>query len=74
MVVLNMSWWHHQVETFFVLLALYEENPPVTGSGGFPSHRAMMQSFDVFFDLPLNKQTIKTPVIWDIIVLIMMSL
>ena len=29
-----LSWWHHQMETFFELLALCEGNPPVTG--GFP--------------------------------------
>ena len=28
------------------------ENPPITG--GFPSQRQVMQSFDVFFDLCLN--------------------
>ena len=45
------SWWRHQRETFSTLLALCEENPPVTG--GFPSDRPV--SFDVFFDLRLNK-------------------
>ena len=33
-----VSWWHHNMETFSTLLALCEENPPVTG--GFPSQRA----------------------------------
>ena len=49
--------------------------PPVTG--GFPSQRAVTLSFDVFFDLRLNKRLskkIRTQVIWDAISLIMMSL
>ena len=48
--------------------------PPVTG--GFPSQKPEMHSFDVFFDLCLTKgeQTIETPEIWDAIVLIMTSL
>ena len=41
-------------ETFSVLLSLCERNPPVTG--GFPSQRPVTQSFDVFFDLGLNKR------------------
>ena len=51
--LLVISWWH-QMETFSALLALWEGNPPVTG--GFPSQRPVMQSFDVFFDLCLNKR------------------
>ena len=42
---------------FSTLLALCEGNPPVTG--GFPSQRPVMQSFDVFFDLRLNKRLSK---------------
>ena len=42
-----ISWWCHQMETYFVLLTLCEGNPLVTG--GFPSQRPVMQSFDVFF-------------------------
>ena len=42
-------WWRHQMETFFVLLALCEGNPSVTG--GFPSQRPVTRSVDVFFDL-----------------------
>ena len=49
------------------LLTLCERHSPVTG--GFPSRRPVTRSFDVFFDLHLNKrltkQTIDTPVIWD---------
>ena len=67
------SWWRHQMETFSALLTLCEGNPPVTG--GFPSQRPVTRSFDVFFDPRLNKrlskQLIETPVIWDVIALIM---
>ena len=48
-----ISWWRHQIETFSVLLAFWEGNSPVTG--GFPSQGPVTQSFDVFFDLRLNK-------------------
>ena len=41
------------METFSVLLALCEENLPVTGE--FPSQRPVTRSFDVFFDQRLNK-------------------
>ena len=47
------SWWHHQMETFSASLALCEGNSPVTGE--FPSRRPVMLSFDVFFNLHLNK-------------------
>ena len=43
------------------LLALCEGSPPVTG--GFPSQRPMTRSFDVFFDLHLNKRVSKQS--WD---------
>ena len=42
------------METFSASLALYEENSPFTGE--FPSQRPVARSFDVFFDLRLNKQ------------------
>ena len=45
------TWWRHQMETFSVLLALCEGNSPIISE--FPSQRPM--SFDVFFDLHLNK-------------------
>ena len=41
------------METFSALLALCTENSPVTGE--FPAQRPMTRSFDVFFDLRLNK-------------------
>ena len=49
------------METFSALLALREENPPVTGFSGdrFPSQRPVRQAFDVFFDLRLNKRLSK---------------
>ena len=48
------SWWCHPMETFSAFLALCEGNPLVTG--GFPALKPVMQSFDVFFDLCLNKR------------------
>ena len=41
------------METFFVLLAICAGNSPVTGE--FPAQRPVTRSFDVFFDLCLNK-------------------
>ena len=49
-----VTWWRHQIQTFSALLALCEGNPPVTS--GFPSQRPMTRSFDVFFDVRLNKR------------------
>ena len=49
----NMSWWRHQMETFSALLVIYAGNSPVTSE--FPTQRSVTQSFDVFFDLCLNK-------------------
>ena len=61
------------METFSVLLALCAENSQVTRE--FPSQRPVTWSFDVFFDLGLNKRVSKPEmlVIWDAIVLILMS-
>ena len=42
------------MEAFSALLALCEWNPPVTI--GFPSQRLVTQSFDIFFDVHLNKR------------------
>ena len=47
-------WWRHQMETFSALLALCAGNSPVPGE--FPAQRPMLRSFDVFFDLRLNKR------------------
>ena len=47
------SWWRHQAKKISSLLALCEGNPLV--NGGFPSQRPVTRSFDVFFDMHLNK-------------------
>ena len=52
------TWWrHHALETFSVLLTLCAGNSPVTGE--FPSQSSVKRSFDVFFDLGLNKRLSK---------------
>ena len=51
------SWRCHQMKTFSALLALCEGKPRVTG--GFPLHRPVTQSFDVFFDLHWKKRLSK---------------
>ena len=43
--VLTSPWWRHQMEAFYALQALCEENPPV--NGGFPSQMPMMRGFGV---------------------------
>ena len=53
----SMTWWRHQMETFSAILALCAGNPPVTGE--FPTQRPVTWSFDVFFDLHLNKRLSK---------------
>ena len=50
-------WWRHQMDTFSALLALCAGNSPVPGE--FPSQRSVTRSFDVFFDLRLNKRLSK---------------
>ena len=50
-------WWRHQMETFSALLALCVGNSPVAGE--FPAQRPVTWSFDVFFDLRLNKRLSK---------------
>ena len=53
----ELSWWRHQMETFSALLALCAGNSPITGE--FPEQRPVTLSFDVFFDLRLNKRLSK---------------
>ena len=48
------TWWRHQMESFSALLAICAGNSPATGE--FPAQRPVTQSFDVFFDLHLNKR------------------
>ena len=50
-------WWRHQMETFSALLAICVGNSSVTGE--FPEQRTATWSFDVFFDLRLNKRLSK---------------
>ena len=50
--VSRVSWWRHQMETFSALLAIW-----VTGE--FPTQRPVIRSFDVFFDMRLNKRLSK---------------
>ena len=51
--ILQFSWWRHQMETFLAWLAICAGNSPVPGE--FPAQRPVTRSFDVFFDLHLNK-------------------
>ena len=51
------TWWRHQMETFSASLALCAGNSPVADE--FPSQRPVTRSFDVFFDLHLNKRLSK---------------
>ena len=55
----DLSWWRHQMETFSALLDLCDGNSPVTGE--IPSQRPVTRSFDVFFDIRLNKRLSKQP-------------
>ena len=50
-------WWRHQMETFSALLALCAGNSPVTGE--FSAQWPVTRSFNVFFDLRLNKRLSK---------------
>ena len=50
-------WWRHQMEAYSGLLALCARNSPVTAE--FPTQRPVTRSFDVFFDLCLNKRLTK---------------
>ena len=56
------SWWRHQMETFSALLTLCTGNTAVTSE--FPSQRPVTRSFDVFFDLCLNKRLSKQSSGW----------
>ena len=58
----SISWWRHLIKTFPVLLALRTGNSPVTDE--FPSQRPVTQSFEVFFNLRLNKRLCKQSRRW----------
>ena len=53
----SRTWWHHQMETFTALLAFCAGNSPVPGE--LPAQGPVTRSFDVFFDLRLNKRPSK---------------
>ena len=52
--VYKLPWWRHQMESFSALLDFCAGNSPVIGE--FPSQRPVTRSFDVFFDLRVNKR------------------
>ena len=58
----NGSWWRHQLETYSTLLAICAGILAVAGE--FPSQRPVAWSFDVFFDLRLNKRLSKPSRWW----------
>ena len=49
-----LSWWRHEMEKISALLAFWAWNSPVPGE--FPAQRPVARSFNVFFDLCLNKR------------------
>ena len=51
----EVAWWRHQMETFSGLLALCAGNSPVTRE--FPSQMPVTRSFDIFFDVRLDKRS-----------------
>ena len=53
----SCTWWRHQMETFSALLAICAGNSPVPGE--LPTQRPVTRSFDIYFDLPLNKKLSK---------------
>ena len=53
----SVSWWRHEMETFSALLAICAENSPVPCE--FTAERPVTRSFDVLFDLRLNKRLSK---------------
>ena len=56
------TWWRHQMETFSALLTIFAWNSPVTGE--FHAKRPVTRSFDVFFDMRLNKRLSKQSWCW----------
>ena len=59
---IGYTWWRHQMETFFAWLAICAGNSLVPGE--FPAQRPVMRSFDIFFDLRLNKRLSKQSWCW----------
>ena len=60
---INDARWRHQMETFSAILAICAGNSPVPGE--FPTQRPVTRSFDVFFDLRLNKHLSKQSWGWS---------
>ena len=58
----NVPRCRHQMEAISALLALCAGNSPITGE--FPSQRPVTPSFDVFFNLCLNKRLSKQSWRW----------
>ena len=58
----QIPWWRHPMEIFSALLAICAGNSPAPGE--FPAQRPVTRSFDVFFDLRLNKPLSKQPWGW----------
>ena len=56
-----ITWWRHQMETFSAVTGPLWGNSPVIGE--FPSQKPVTRSFDVFFDLRLNRRLSKQS--WD---------
>ena len=52
--ITNSLWWRHQMEIISAFLVICAGNSPV--SGEFPAQRPVTRSFDIFFDLLLNKR------------------
>ena len=50
----QLSWWRHEMEAFPALLTVCAGNSLVTGE--FPTQNPVTRTFDVFFDLRLNKR------------------
>ena len=58
----SYPWWRYQMENISALLAICAGNSPVPGE--FPTQRPVTWSFDVFFELRLNKRLSKQPWGW----------
>ena len=56
------TWWRHQMEISSALLTLFAGNSPVPGE--IPAQSPVTRSFDVFFDLHLNKRLSKHSWCW----------
>ena len=55
--LINVSCWRYHMELFSALLAICAGNSPAIGE--FPAQRPVTRSFNVFFDLCLNKRSSK---------------